>query len=374
MNFPFSMKTTPSAFNPRRSRFRYFPNLFLGAAAAAALCTPDAMGHGMGGHSHGHGRSSASTAASHTGHSHGPGETCNDPSHRHVTTSADADGSEALTDFGMETQRERLWGANLSTFWESKHIHYGITEADGKSVYGTELGVSIQNFSLGASGIFGLENDFQEWNFTAAYTVDAGPVFITPGFNFRWSPSGHNHGGGGHSDHHDDHDDDHHDDHDHHDEHGHDDHHDDHDHHDEHGHGDHHDEHDHGHSHGEYGYELFIVVGTTAIPYVVPSIGFLWDLADGSGGFMELRLDGDIPVYKDIVSLAPYGSLGLNFGYNTQEYYGWNNFIYGVNLNVSLTRDITIFGGVGQNVAFEAARDAGTSNEVFANTGISFNF
>ncbi len=311
------------------SLFRFLPVNFISAAASiAVLLASDAMGHGMAGHSHSHSRDENVSPAV-----------------------VNADGSEALTEYSMEERRERLWGVNLNTFWESKHIHYGITEADGKSVMGAELGIEIENFSFGASGIFGLGTNFQEWNFSAAYTVEAGPVFITPGFNFRYNPSGHGHEEDSHEEHHDEHGE----------EHG--------DHEEEHG-----DHDDHGHEHREYGYELFVVVGTTAIPYVVPSVGFLWDLAQGSGGFMEMRLDGDIPLYKDIVTLAPYTSLGLNFGYNTQEYYGWNNFMYGVNLNVSLTRNITVYAGVGQNVAFQAARDAGTSNEVFVNTGISLNF
>lgn len=324
-------------------------------AAALALGPVFFFSQNLYGHGMGH---------SHSTHSHDEESSCDHPHHRHMSAGADADGTDMFAEAADETTRERWWGASLNTFWESKHIHYGITEADGSSVYGTELGIGIENLSLNASGIFALENDFQEWNFTAAYTVEVGPVFITPGYNFRWTP-GHGHGSHGHSDHeehgHDDHEE--HDHEEHHEEHG-----------DEHGHDDHgHD--DHGHDHGEFGNELFLVVGTTAIPYVTPSVGFLWDLSNnGNGGFMEIRLDGDIPVYKRIVRLAPYTVLGLNFGYNTDEYYGWNNFLYGVNLNVSLTRNITVYGGVGQNVAFQAARDAGTSNEVFANTGVSFSF
>jgi len=294
-----------------------------------ALGTGKTFAHGMG-HSHG-------------GHG-GVGTT-------ELNTGVDVDGTDPLAAAPLEVEEQGLWGASLSTFWESKHIHYGVTEADGSSVYGTELSVSVENFSLTASGIFALENQWKEWNFTASYAVEAGPVFIIPGFNLRWNPNGHEHG-------------DHEDDHDHH--------HHDHDHHD--GHAEAHHDDDHNHVHREFGYELFVVVGTTAIPYVIPSAGFLWDLADGSGGFLEFRLDGDIPVYRNIVSLSPYASLGLNFGYNTQEYYGWNNFLYGMNVNVAINRHITVFGGVGQNVVMQAARDAGSKNEVVATAGVAFSF
>jgi hypothetical protein len=298
-------------------------------AGAGVLLPQSSSAHGMG-HSHGGHGGSASTA---------------------LNTGVDVDGTDPLAVAPLEVEEQGIWGASLSTFWESKHVHYGVTEADGSSVYGTELSVGFENFSLTASGIFALENDWTEWNFTASYTAELGPVFIAPGFNLRWSPYSHDHG---HDEHHDEESS--HDDHDHEDHHAH--------------HGDKHED----HVHREFGYELFIVVGTTAIPYVIPSVGFLWDLADGSGGFMEFRLDGDIPLYRDIVSLSPYASLGLNFGYNTQEYYGWNNFQYGANVNVAVTRNITVFGGVGQNVVMQAAREVGSTNEVVATAGVAFSF
>lgn len=293
--------------------------------AAVGLLSPQGVfAHGMG-HSH---------------HGHGGSESAE------LDSGVDVDDSDPLAAVPLEAKETGMWGASLSTFFESKHIHYGVTEAEGSPVWGTELSVGFENLNLSASGIFALQNDWSEWNFTAAYTAELGPLFVIPGFNLRWSPNTHEHGHDNHHDH-------------------------DHDHHGDHAHHDH-DEHDH--VHREFGYELFVVVGTNAIPYVIPSAGFLWDLADGSGGFLEFRLDGDIPLYRDIVTLNPFATLGLNFGYNTHKYNGWNNFQYGVNLNVALTKNIVVFGGVGQNVVLEAARDAGSDNEVVATAGISFSF
>lgn len=318
-------------YSATRSRLFSVAALSIASMTVAGILAPDtAQAHGMG---HSHGGSGGATSSETT-----------------LNTGVDVDGTDPLSEVAVETEESSVWGASLSTFWESKHVHYGVTEADGSSVYGTELSLGYENFSVTASGIFALENDWSEWNFTTAYTAELGPVFITPGFNFRWSPYTHNHGGEEHEEH------------------------DDHDHHDEHeGHSEDHEGHD-GHVHREYGYELFVVVGTTAIPYVIPSVGFLWDLAEDAGGFMEFRLDGEIPVYRNVVTFNPYTSLGLNFGYNTDEYYGWNNFLYGANLNVAITRNIVAFGGIGQNVVMQAARDAGSSNEIIATAGVSFSF
>lgn len=300
---------------------------------AAVVLTPASLwAHGMGAHRHG-----AEEEHVHTGE----GE---------HATGAVADGTDPMVT-GLADQdhaHDRRWGAELGTFFESKHIHYGVTEADGSPVYGTELTLWYDRFSLTSSGLFALENAYSEWNFTAAYTFELGPVFIVPGYNFRLSDHGADEHG---EESHDEHDGEHHGEHEEHAEGGHEE-----------------------HTHNPYGHELFLVVGTDAIPYVTPSAGFLWDFYENTGGFLEFRLDGNIPVVRDRIFLEPYTSLGLNFGYNTKEYYGWNNFIYGLNVRVAVNSIISIYGGVGQNVPFRAAELEGSEPEVFATTGVSFSF
>lgn len=294
--------------------------------AVSVHLAPELMAHGMGGHSHGPSSGGTATVDPHAGHDHAPGD---------------------MKSVVVEQLDEKIWGAYLETGWESKHIHYGVNETGNGSLYYTEVGVSVYDFSLTAWGGFGLGTRFQEWDFTAAYNLELGPVFIVPGFNFRWDPYGD-----GHEDHED------------HDEHG------DHDDHD-------HDQDDHdeeGHQHAQYGYELFVVVGTTALPYVTPSVGFLWDLASGSGGYMEFRLDGEIPFYKDIISINPYTLLSLNFGYNTREYYGWNNWQLGVEGIWNLTQNISAFAGVNYSVAMTALSEIDQGNEFWVNVGVSFSY
>jgi hypothetical protein len=154
---------------------------------------------------------------------------------------------------------------------------------------------------------FGTGNDYQEWDFTTAYSLKLGPLFFTPGYNFRYQPGivEHDHGESGHE-HHAHHEEDAH----------------------EHR-GGHHEEsgdRDTGHSHNTYGHELFFLLGTTAVPYVSPSMLFVWDLANTPRAYMEFRLDGNLRPYRDVLSLQPYVLLGLNFGYNTSAYYGWITF------------------------------------------------
>jgi len=221
---------------------------------------------------------------------------------------------------------DRWGGVNVTTGWESRHIHYGVNETGTSGAYVNELGLRLGDFSVNVWNGFGLGNAFLEWDFTAAYNIEIGPVFLIPGYNFRYMP--------GHVE-------------------------------DEH-------EEEEGHEHGIYGNELFVSVGTTAIPYVTPSANFIWDLNNTPGAFLEFRLDGDVPVYKDIVSLQPYAALGLNFGYNTTEYYGWNNFQFGLQGAVRLNDYISAFAGVNYSVALEALQQIEQDNVVWANVGLSF--
>jgi len=239
---------------------------------------------------------------------------------------------------------DRNWEVEATTGWDSRHVHYGVDESGPSGNYVNEVSVQVGNFSFNAWNGFGLGNDLVEWDFTGAYNLALGPVFLMPGYNFRYVPSqnedGHDHG------HEAEHADGHHE-----------------------GHAD---EHSGGHSHNLYSNEVFLTLGTTAIPYVTPSTVFVWDLNNTPGVFLECRLDGDVPVYKDVVSLQPYALLGLNFGYNTNDAYGLNNFQFGLQTTCRLWRYISAFAGINYSVALEALQTIGQENVVWVNVGLTF--
>jgi hypothetical protein len=234
-----------------------------------------------------------------------------------------------------------------------------ITASDETGSYGayvTEVAFRIQNLTLSVWSGFGTGNDYQEWDFAVAYTFDVGLVFFAPGYNFRYQPGivehEHSESAGG--------------DHEHHETPGH----------EEHGESHEHHEHSHatnaGHSHNIYGNELFFVLGTKAIPYVIPSMLFVCDLNNTPGSYLEIRLDGAIPLYREIFDLQPYALLGLNLGYNTRAYYGWNNFQVGLKAIWKINRAISIFGGINYSVAMTALKDIDQGNEVWASAGVTF--
>jgi len=284
--------------------------------------------------------SGALVATTFTAAAHGPGHVHRSQERATLTEAVDVQETGVPVN---ATESDRIWGVYASTGWESRHVHYGVDESGPSGAYVNEIGFNVGDFSVNVWNGFGLGNQLVEWDFTAGYNIEVGPVFITPGYNFRYVPryAEDSHG-------HDDHGD-----------HGH----------DEHG---HHGDESGGHQHNTYGNELFIVLGTTAIPYVTPSTVFIWDLNNNPGGFLEFRLDGEVPVYKEIVTLQPYALLGLNFGYNTSEVYGLNNFQFGLQSTVAINKYVSAFAGINYSVALEALNAIDQENVVWVNVGLSF--
>lgn len=236
---------------------------------------------------------------------------------------------------GRAANAPKAWGAHFTTGWESRHVHYGVDESGPSGAYFNDVGVRFGDFTVNVWNGFGLGNDLVEWDFTAGYNIEVGPAFIAPGYNFRYVPQ-QNAG--------------------------------EHEHEEEHG----HERESRGHLHETYGNELFIVAGTTIIPYVTPSTAFIWDLNNNPGGFLQFRLDGEVPVYEEIISLQPYALLGLNLGYNTAEAYGLNNFQLGLQGTVAISRFISAYAGVNYSVALEALETIDQGNVVWVNLGLSF--
>lgn len=260
---------------------------------------------------------------------HGPGQF-----HREETQAALAEAVD-VQETGVPagpTDSSRSWGLNFNTGWESRHVHYGVNETGNSGAYFNEIGAQIGDFTVNVWNGFGLGNAFLEWDFTAACNFELGPVFVLPGYNLRYMP--------GHVEND----------------------------HEEHGHG----SEEAGHVHGVYGNELFLAVGTTTIPHVTPSANFIWDLNNTPGAFLEFRLDGDVDIYREIVSLQPYVLLGLNLGYNTTDVCGLNNFQFGLKGTIAINDYVSAFAGVNYSVAMEALEAIDQDDVFWVNVGLSF--
>ncbi|MEI6035283.1 MAG: hypothetical protein WCS65_13520 [Verrucomicrobiae bacterium] len=103
---------------------------------------------------------------------------------------------------------------------------------------------------------------------------------------------------------------------------------------------------------------------------VTPSLGYYFnigpDIASGNGtakaasSYMLLRVDSNVPVYKDIVAVAPWIAYGTNFQYNprltsdgTYDFYnGANTLELGFGVPVKINDLISVYGYVAYSYAF----------------------
>jgi hypothetical protein len=253
-----------------------------------------------------------------------------------------------------KNEKERRWAAMLSTGWTSREVQYGVDQTGDHGAYTTELTLRLQNLTLGGWWGFGTGNDYQEWDLSASYTFYLGSVFVTPGYNFSYQRSVGEHQASelekkadacsvGRA----------------------------------------HREAQHRRERGSsqvgplfeaYGHEVFLFLGTSVVPFVTPGIFFVSDVVNVPGSYLEVRLDGEIRVHKEVFELQPYVSLGINLGYNTADYYGWNNFQIGLLASWKVNRFVSLFGGINYSVALTALRQIGQENEVWASGGVTFSY
>jgi hypothetical protein len=125
---------------------------------------------------------------------------------------------------------------------------------------------------------------------------------------------------------------------------------------------------------------------------VTPSVTYFFNLGpdrDTGGGsvaaassYLDLRLTGSIPLYKDIVSLSPYTALGLNFGYNYEgvdadnlNYFsGFNNWEGGVSMPIALSENITLSGYVAYSYAFVNINGSTLPSTFWGGANLAFAF
>lgn len=90
---------------------------------------------------------------------------------------------------------------------------------------------------------------------------------------------------------------------------------------------------------------------------ITPMIDYIYTLGPEPGqggyvpadaGYLEFRIDGEIPLHRDILRATPWIAAGFNFGYNAsgddipQYFNGADHLELGLSLPFSVTRSITV--------------------------------
>jgi hypothetical protein len=80
-------------------------------------------------------------------------------------------------------------------------------------------------------------------------------------------------------------------------------------------------------------------------------------IVNTASSYLDLRVNGSVPVIKDVLSIDPWVAFGLNFDYNLQGNFqpfdGANNLEFGVAMPWKVNEIITVSGYVAYSYAFE---------------------
>lgn len=124
---------------------------------------------------------------------------------------------------------------------------------------------------------------------------------------------------------------------------------------------------------------------------VTPSLTYFFNIgpdttesgiAPSSSSYLLLRVDGSIPLYKDIVSLAPWIGFGTNFEYNARAqqdgsldfFNGANNLEIGLGVPVKVNDVITLYGYVAYSYAFYNLGGITDPSTAWAGAKVTFAF
>jgi len=105
-------------------------------------------------------------------------------------------------------------------------------------------------------------------------------------------------------------------------------------------------------------------------------------LVKSGSSYLLLRVDGSIPIYKDIVSLAPWVAYGTTFEYNPKLdsngsldfYNGANNVEVGVSLPIKINNTISVSGYVAYSYAFYNLWGTTDPSTVWGGAKVTFSF
>jgi len=133
-------------------------------------------------------------------------------------------------------------------------------------------------------------------------------------------------------------------------------------------------------------HEFYVGAAYTGIPYVTPSVTWYqgFGLSTYQGRYLEVKLEGDIPVYDGVVSvsLAPYALISYT-DYLVTGRSNWNHYQVGMYVNVGLNEYITVYGGlnysgpldlVSDTTGFAGAAGYHPNSDIWGGGGITFSF
>jgi hypothetical protein len=210
-------------------------------------------------------------------------------------------------------EEKKWWGAALSTGWDSLYMFRGVNVLRGDQKYGSSLywtdlnvtwNITDNDFlNVGAWQAFGIGNSsYKETDVYATYTHTFGNLAASLGYIFYYYGNTVQY---------------------------------------------------QNELNAKLAYTIELPAGIT----ITPSLTYFFNLGPDLGdkgvvetasSYLLARVDAGIPIYKDIVSLAPWVAFGASFDYNFQSdgntFTGANNFELGLGIPIKINDTISLYG------------------------------
>lgn len=241
----------------------------------------------------------------------------------------------------------QLWNASLSTGWDSLYMFRGVNvlrngERYGSGIYWANLAatwnITDSDFlSVGAWNGFGTQNNsYKEFDLSLSYLKTIGDLSLGLGYTFYYIYAP-----------------------------------------------------DDFYSHElnakvAYAFDLGFMSVTPSLTYFF-NIGpdnAVEGIAEEASSYLLLRVDGNAPIYKDIVSLAPWVAFGTNFSYNTRAnsdgdlemFNGVNNLEFGLGLPIKINDVISLYGYAAYSYAFYDLVGTTEPSTFWGGASVTFSF
>lgn len=201
---------------------------------------------------------------------------------------------------------EPWWSGSLSAGWDSEYMFRGVDILDGTSLQWTAVEGSAFGFKAGAWFANGVDRDYSELDLYLGYNRSLGPLEVEVGYIYYVFPK---------------------------------------------------DNQDTNEFYGGISYQGF--------KWIVPSLYYFQDVDLFDGGYLQLKVEGNFPLFGDKVALAPYVSVSAG-DYNTGADWEWNNFQVGVSVSAAITEHLTLTGYGAYSRALDAVENIpGTDRDEF---------
>lgn len=213
----------------------------------------------------------------------------------------------------VEEETTKWWGAALSTGWDSLYMFRGVNVLRGNQDYGSSLYWTDLNFTwnitdndflnVGAWQAFGIGNSsYKETDVYVTYTHTFGNLAASLGYIFYYYGNTEQY---------------------------------------------------QNELTAKLAYTIELPAGITVTPSLAyffnlgPEIGPKAGVVEPASSYLLARIDAGIPLYKDILSLAPWIAFGSSFDYNFQSngntFTGANNLELGIGLPIKINDVISLY-------------------------------